>query len=94
MSDIPIFKVDNLIKLSKRGQIHRIYAKMYQVADELAVHETKNFLIELGITKGRIGSKENVKLMIDYKKERIEYHLNRMEKLLDKYIKITDKEKE
>ena len=92
MGDIPLVKIENLLKLSKKGQIHRIYFKMYKIADELAIHEAKNFLLELGMTKGDKKAKKGVELMINHKKERIEYHLNKMYELLEMHIKLQSKE--
>ena len=60
---------------------------MYCTAENLAVHENKKFLAELGVTKGNMDMIKGFELIAEHRKERIDYHLNEMKKLLEMSLK-------
>lgn len=97
------FNINPLFKLYKKGDIVRLYKKMYYLAEELAIHEMDQK--RLLITQDRINEKfkkatnnsvEDPKLtllgdIVNFKTTRIEHHMNEMKKLLEMRIK-EDKE--
>ena len=81
--------LDNLVKLYEKGRIVKVYDKMNKEAEMLAVHEIETFLVEL---KHKLASKEIegmnvINLLIDFRKERIDYHMSEMKKLLNEQLK-------
>ena len=85
--DLSLIKFDNLVKLSKKGQIHKLYYKMYCVAEKLAIHENKKYLAEIGITHSNMDIIQGFELIAKHRQERIEYHYNEMKKLLKMSLK-------
>jgi hypothetical protein len=84
MVEINILKVRNLIKLLKEGKIDEVYNQIYAEAERIAIHETEQYEAEklLDDMIDKNAEKEHVKNMFKYKRERIEYHTNKMIELL------------
>lgn len=67
---------------------------MYTEAEFLAVHEIQTFLVEL---KQKLAFKEIkgmdvMNLLIEFRKERINYHMSEMKKMLNEQLKNKSKE--
>lgn len=96
MPNLNIFNLDfgDLAKLLNRGRVDKVYFKMYAAAEDLAVHETKKFLLELQAKASSIQSPMELLMMItNYRKERLSFHMNEMKQLLDMSLKAKLKEK-
>jgi len=90
MPDISIFKIENLIKWSRKGKISKLYDTMYKEAEKIAAKETKKFIHELVATspRGRPNNPfQTTKMLFDYHKKRLQFHIDRMEKLLEMSLK-------
>jgi len=98
MPDINIIK--NLsLKFQKafdRGEIDKLYTKMYETAESIAVQETKLYMQklllkwqeELGLSdKDGETPQSEVRKMLDFRNSRIQFHLDQMYKLLELYAK-------
>jgi hypothetical protein len=73
------FDLNNIIKLFKKGDIPKVYEKMYFVAEKLAWRDFHGYKTELFFNK-------TIRYM-DYVDERREYHMNEMKKLLRESMK-------
>ena len=84
------FDLGNISKLLKDGRIDRAYKKMYSVADSLSANETKKYMENLkikAICKGTTyeDAVSIIEKLYEYRKERTEFHLEEMKKLLKEY---------
>ncbi len=84
MVEINILKVRNLIKLLKEGKVDEVYNQIYSEAEKIAIHEMEQYEAEklLDDMIDKNAEKEHMKNMFKYKRERIEYHMNKMIELL------------
>ena len=86
-TDFNIFKIKtkNLIKLFARGDISRLYEKMYSVAESIAAHETDRYTrrkLREFVRKNQ--SKLEASKQIDkYRQQRLNFHLNQMYRLIE-----------
>ena len=84
----------NIVKLFSKGNIVKVYDKMFRLAERFANHEAENYKIEL---KNKIkiaelaGKKfdkdfpiETVHSIWKFRNERFDYHMNEMKDLLIK----------
>jgi len=97
MPDVNIFKIDfqNLAKLMDKGRIDKVYNKMYDVADKLTRKETRIFILELQTKIDTIEEPaELIARISDFRKERLNHHMNEMKKLLEKSLEQSAKQKE
>ena len=78
MSDLNIFKIDfqNLVKLSQKGRIISVYRRMYKEAEKLANKEFDLFLRQEAIIKRESDVKTWFELIMKYRKDRIDFHIN------------------
>lgn len=78
----------NIPRLLIRGNIVRVYDKMYNLAESLAIHEMNQrdrLLLDKANKKVKDPHKYLItfaKEMTNYKEKRIEYHMNKMKELL------------
>jgi hypothetical protein len=85
MTDISIFKINNLIKLISKGKIHTAYGQMYKTACKLAKEDAFAFSRPKIIRNALSGKKSEKSALIEYTEyieNRVEYHLRNMEKLV------------
>lgn len=81
-----------VIKLFRQGKIDKVYEKIYIIAERLAINDTQHYQ---NIAKTEFLANKNKKdllkdftlKVLNYKKERIEYHLNKMISLLNDSLK-------
>lgn len=77
----------NIQKLFLKGDIARVYSKMYSIAEEIAIHEVKQKQHSL-INKAdrRFKKTKDIFSFPDevskYKEKRIQHHINEMKELL------------
>jgi len=96
MPDLNIFNLDfgNLAEQLNKGRVGKVYFKMYAVAEKLAIHESKKFLIDLQAKASSIESGMELIMMVNnYQKERLTFHMNKMNQLLELSLKAQSKEK-
>jgi len=95
MLDLNIFKIDfqNLVKLSQKGRIVSVYRRMNKEAEKLANKEFDLFLRQEAIIKRGSDVKTWFELIMKYRKDRIDFHMNEMKKLLDKALEAELKKK-
>lgn len=86
-------KID-LRKAFDKGKIDQVYLKMYSQAEKIAQLETFNHAKRMDLERSvkpdkntPIGILLGYKSMENYKKKRIEFHMNQMNKLLELYAK-------
>ena len=79
----------NIQKLFLEGKIDKVYDRMYTIAHNLAVEELKkNFeLINIKLRKSKSFNEKDypekfLERILEYKKKRIEHHMNEMKELL------------
>ena len=78
MPDLNIFKIDfqNLVKLSQKGRIVSVYRRMYKEAEKLSNKEFDLFLRQEAIIKRESDVKTWFELIMKYRKDRIDFHMN------------------
>ena len=78
MPDLNIFKIDfqNLVKLSQKGRIVSVYRRMYKEAEKLSNKEFDLFLRQEAIIKRESDVKTSFELIMKYRKDRIDFHMN------------------
>jgi hypothetical protein len=78
MPDLNIFKIDfqNLVKLSQKGRIISVYRRMYKEAEKLSNKEFDLFLRQEAIIKRESDVKTWFELIMKYRKDRIDFHMN------------------
>jgi len=99
MPDVNIVKYlsVNIKKAFDKGEIDKLYMAMYKTAKNIAVEETKNYMITMrqeyfekkfGLADSR-GEEPHLLLskIAEYRSGRIQFHLDQMFKLLDLYAK-------
>lgn len=89
MQDL-IFNLDfsNLAKLMNKGRIDKVYKKMWHVAESLATKELRTFVYELPAREKEFETPSDIlSSVINFKKDRIDYHMNQMKQLLEKSLK-------
>jgi len=84
--------INPLFKLYRKGDIVRLYKKMYNLAEELAIHELEQRKIHLVTSANKDDIKDekglytyvgNIEtILAEYKQQRIDYHVKEMQKLL------------
>ena len=90
----------NVQKLFLKGNISKAYGKMYEIAEEIASHETQR-RTHLFHKLSKKKTKDNVKdymweyleEMIKYNEKRTQHHLNEMKELLRLREEIRDNKK-
>ena len=96
MPDINVFKfkIENLIKQSKKGKIPKVYNSIYNMAERIAEKEIKEYIEKRwkaaprGSARCDVGNRyAKVDEVNAYRKERIKFHIDRMEKLLEMSLK-------
>ena len=96
MPGLNIFNLDfgNLAEQLNKGRVDKVYFKMYAVAEKLAIHESKKFLIDLQAKALSVESGMKLIMMVNnYQKERLTFHMNKMNQLLEMSLKAQSKEK-
>ena len=95
---VNILNIDfsNLVRLFRKGDITKVYSKMYDLAEYIAIHEMKLYRLLLqnemdemkkaGFHPKDIAS-EYTKKSYEYKKERIQTHIKEMKELLVLHLK-------
>ncbi len=88
------FDISSLIKLFNKGKIDKTYEKMYRLAEDITVHETEQFMSELRskakedeINKIPQNKFDYASKVWNYRKERLEFHMNKMMELLKLNLK-------
>lgn len=85
-----------MIRLVRKRRIDKAYEKMYILAEKLAAHDSDHYdsdvytKYQFGNIKGNIGVKY-FRNMIKYRRERLDYHLNKMIELLKEELNKNDK---
>jgi len=97
MPDLNIFNLDfgNLIKLMNKGRIDKVYKKMWHVADSLSKKELEIFIYELPVKAKAKEIKTRYDILssvINFKKDRMDFHMNEMKQLLEMSLKIQSEE--
>jgi hypothetical protein len=98
MPDINIIKTLSLKfqKAFDKGEIDKLYLKMYETAESIAVSETKLYMNKVAMEfREKLRSVENdeetpelhLSKIADYRNTRIQFHLDQMYKLLELYAK-------
>lgn len=80
----------NIQKLFLSGNIDKVYEKMYNVAEKLAIHEVKLYqdLLMQKMTDRKIktgkdfDSIEYFNKVVNHRQERLQHHINEMKELL------------
>ena len=95
MLNLNIFNINfqNLVKLSQKGRIISVYRRMYKEAEKLANKEFDLFLRQEAILKRGSDVKTWFESIMKYRKDRIDFHMNEMKKLLDKALEAELKKK-
>ncbi|MFA5792219.1 MAG: hypothetical protein WC884_04285 [Candidatus Paceibacterota bacterium] len=75
-----------------KGDIVRLYKKMYGLAEELAVHELEQKMPIMGRNhilqkQKEVSQKDFVQEILIYKNKKIKFHMDEMKKLLEMRIK-------
>lgn len=91
MVDINVIKL--LVRYTKKGQIDKAYSSMFKEADRLSALETKELLEHIGATLPDMDVITAINKLYNHKKERLEFHMNEMKKLLEMSLKAQSKEK-
>jgi len=93
MPDLNIFNINlqNLVKLYEKGRIVSVYHKMYKEAERLANKEFDLFMHEEFIRKRGQDTLSVFESIIQYRKDRIEYHYNEMKQLFERSLKYKSK---
>jgi len=84
------FNLSDLGKLFNKKKIDKVYSKIYNLAEGIATHETETYMTLTRNRKraGQISSKKCLELLFNslrYKHERLEYHMDRMIKLVQEF---------
>lgn len=95
MLNLNIFNINfqNLVKLSQKGRIISVYRRMHKEAEKLANKEFDLFLRQEAILKRGSDVKTWFESIMKYRKDRIDFHMNEMKKLLDKALEAELKKK-
>lgn len=85
-----------------RGDVVRLYQRMYQLAESIALHEMRKFesrirfnkMYRKATLKGEYDDEEVILEKIsNYRDERLKYHMEQMKEILYKYLE-AEKEKQ
>lgn len=81
------FGLKDLIRLFNQGKVDKVYEKMYDIAESIAVHEVKQYRDEVYLKSvaNKItlsGPQDYVIRQIEFKRKRIDHHMKKMEDLL------------
>jgi len=100
MPDFPIIKIDKLSfdlkKLFDKGQIDKLYEKIYRLSVKIAEEETERYITkifvedeerEFGLLPKLKPEKQSDTRIPKYTEKRIQFHLDQMYKLLELYAK-------
>jgi len=80
-----------------RKNIANLYSEMYQLAEDIAIHEMKKFesrirfnsIYRKAMLKGLYDDEEVIADKISkYRDERLKHHMDEMKEFLDKYLEI------
>ena len=74
----------NLKKTFDKGEVHKVYQKMYNEAERIAKIETSKYRIKI-IDRYTRGKDISNRMILDYHNGRIEFHMKRMNRLLELY---------
>lgn len=86
-------------KAFDKGDIDKLYSKMYQVADSLSASETRRYIAKKGIEfsekmithlankNGESHTLRLTKQISNYRNNRLKFHLDYMFRLLELYVK-------
>jgi hypothetical protein len=101
MPDFPILKFNTLSldlkKLFDKGQIDRLYEKMYRLAVKIAKEETERYILkinaedeerEVGLRQKVSAERQSVTRIPNFTDKRIQFHLDNMFRLMELYVKL------
>lgn len=90
--DLSILKIDNLIRLFKRGDISKLYEKMYATADRIAAYEMEKYITNKfkDVLKKEVSHDKANDQIDNYRKQRTKFHLNQMYRLIELHSKKKD----
>jgi len=84
-----IEKIDfsNIVKLFRKGDIHKVYSKMFDTADFCAVEELKRYIprLETKTNRNLMNHEDFIKFVdkiAKYRDQRFKYHMEQMKELL------------